>query len=87
MTLDDFRGEVRPCTCKPQGDEACTMCRGRHFVAQCLSCLGKGQTEENMAGGPGTMKSTCNICGGTGTLPATKAQYETQEAKKGTVKV
>jgi DnaJ-class molecular chaperone len=62
------------------------MCRGRNFVAQCLGCNGKGQTEEKMAGGPGQMLSTCNICGGTGTLPATKAQYEAQEAKKEEVK-
>lgn len=86
MTLDEFRGDIKPCTCDPQGDLACMMCRGRNFVAQCLGCNGKGQTEENMAGGPGTMKSTCNICGGSGTLPATQAQYEAQEAKKEEVK-
>ena len=81
MTLDDFRGEVKPCTCDKTSELACTMCRGRFFVAKCLSCLGKGQIEENVAGGPGTLKSTCNICGGTGTLPATQALFEAQEAK------
>lgn len=50
----------------------CERCKCRGYVAQCLACLGKGQTEVPVAGGSGLMKSTCSTCGGGGTFPINK---------------
>ena len=80
MGLEEFRGEVRTCGCKPNEEMACTFCRGRNYVAKCKACDGKGQNVVPVAGCSGTMSSTCNICGGTGTLPANKPEEVAEAA-------
>ena len=75
-----FHGQVRECSCglyqhpENERERACTFCLNRGFVAECTACDGKGQLIEKMAGGPGTMKATCNACGGIGTFPARKPE-------------
>jgi hypothetical protein len=82
--ISKHHGEVSPCTCgtysakdgsvNPErtGQRACNICFGRGFVAECTRCGGQGQIVENMAGGPGTMKSTCIACGGIGKFAVNK---------------
>ena len=71
--ISRFHGRVTKCDCgladNPSRDSlrVCAFCFGRAFVAECLHCDGKGQIEEKVAGSAaGTMKSTCNACGGIG---------------------
>lgn len=70
--ISHYHGEVTLCACglydhpEKQGERACKLCFGRGFVAQCTACGGQGQIEQDLAGGPGKMKSTCIPCGGTG---------------------
>lgn len=70
--IQQYHGEVTKCGCgiadQPAGnsERACRFCFGRGFVAECNSCGGSGQLDQKMAGGPGTMKSTCIPCGGVG---------------------
>lgn len=77
-SISQYHGEVSECSCgiyrspEKQGQRACTHCFGRGFVAQCKACNGKGQVEQDMAGGPGKMSSTCIPCGGTGSFGVNK---------------
>lgn len=85
-TIQQYHGEIRPCSCgaydaktgkvnpEHSGQRACSLCFGRGFVAECKKCAGLGQLSENMAGGPGTMKSTCIACGGTGSFATNKPE-------------
>lgn len=72
MSIQQYHGEISPCDCglyehpEKTGERSCRICFGRAFVAQCTACEGKGQVEQKMAGGPGTMKATCSLCGGVG---------------------
>ena len=76
--ISQYHGAVRKCTCgladNPErvGERACPQCKGRGFVAACKACDGKGQVEQDMAGGPGKMKSTCIPCGGSGLFAVNK---------------
>lgn len=78
-TISQYYGEIRKCTCgladlgdKPrQSFRACPICFDRGFVAECLACNGKGQCIATVNGADpslGTMKSTCNACGGQGSF-------------------
>lgn len=78
--ISKFHGQVRKCTCGKADNPAkesmrcCSFCFDRGFVAECTSCDGKGQVMEKMAGGPGTMKSTCNACGGVGVFAVNRPE-------------
>lgn len=85
--LSDFYGEIRKCDfCKiadgatPEG--SCKHCFGRGYLAKCMNCDGAGQKEEPMAGGPGSMKSTCGPCGGTGAFGVQKPDYWDADQEK-----
>lgn len=74
-----FHGKVSKCTCgkadQPAREsmQACKFCFDRGFVAECLSCDGKGQISEKVAGAQsGVMNVTCNCCGGIGTFAVNK---------------
>ena len=92
MSMQKYHGEISKCSCgiadapEKQGERACRLCFGRGFVASCRECDGKGQVEQKMAGGPGTMKSTCIPCGGAGLFavpkPADWAEPVKEEAKE-----
>ena len=70
--LQQFKGEVRKCTCgladdaSKIGERSCKFCFNRGFLAACTACDGTGTFTAKMAGGPGTMSSTCIPCGGSG---------------------
>jgi hypothetical protein len=70
--ISAYHGEVSACSCgiyehpERTGERACRACFNRGFVAVCTACDGQGQIEQKMAGGPGTMKATCSLCGGGG---------------------
>jgi hypothetical protein len=76
--ISKYHGRVSKCDCglydhpERQSDRSCKICFGRAFVAECTGCDGKGQVLETMAGGPGTMKATCNKCGGVGRFGVNK---------------
>ena len=77
MKISDFHGAVSKCPqCtndNPETPMSCARCFCRGFLAQCLRCLGKKQIEEPVAGAAkGTMKSTCEICGGKGEFATNK---------------
>lgn len=80
MPLSDFYGEIHECPhCKVAKNAAdipersCTLCFGRFFVADCMGCDAKGFVEEPVAGAAaGTMKATCNKCGGKGVFAVNK---------------
>jgi len=77
-SISRFHGPVSPCGCgmyehpEKQSERACRLCMGRAFVAECLSCEGKGSVMQNMAGGPGTHTATCSACGGQGSYGVNK---------------
>lgn len=79
--ISRFHGQVRKCSCgladqpAQQNLQACRICFGRGFVAECLGCDGKGQCIASVNGSDptlGTMKSTCNACGGVGSFAVPK---------------
>ena len=95
--ISKYHGEVSVCECglyeKVKGENAviphpekqslraCGHCFGRGFLAQCKACNGKGQVEQDMAGGPGKMSSTCIPCGGKGSLGVKQpADWKTAKA-------
>lgn len=74
-----YRGEVRPCefcknsTLPPELRVHCKFCLTNGYVAQCLKCDGSGSIKaiapwDNSS----EHHSTCDICGGSGVLPARK---------------
>ena len=93
-TIRKYHGEVSICNCgcydkkkgevDPEhgGQRSCGICFGRGFVAACTRCGGKGSITENMAGGPGTMGSTCIACGGVGRFGVNKPEDWTDEQPK-----
>jgi hypothetical protein len=80
MKLTDYHGPVSKCTmCLPAVNihkQFCQTCFGRGYVALCLNCDGKGKTRVAVSGSIGEMDSTCNLCGGKGTFPASEAAYK-----------
>jgi hypothetical protein len=77
MKLSDYHGAVSRCdrctNWDPTQPMSCSKCFCRGYVAACLACEGKGQVEEPVAGAAkGTMKSTCNTCGGKRSFPVPK---------------
>lgn len=69
MTIKDLHGAVTRCTCtnwNPETPTSCKWCFSRGYVAECLSCSGKGMKEEPVAGASGKMSVTCASCGGSG---------------------
>lgn len=74
-SISAFRGKVSLCSCTnhdPAKPVGCNRCYSRGYLAECLGCMGTGQKEEPVAGGNGTMKSTCPICGGSGSMGVNK---------------
>lgn len=86
--ISQFHGEVSKCGCgladhpENMGARACQFCFGRGFVAACTACEGKGQIDQKMAGGPGTMKSTCIPCGGVGSFGVNRPADWPEEVKE-----
>lgn len=86
-SIAKYHGKVSKCTCGKADQPAresmrsCSFCFDRGFVAECLGCDGKGQISEEMAGGPGFMKSTCNACGGIGKFAVNKPADWVDEPK------
>lgn len=83
--MSDYYGEVSVCrNCKNAEGiaEDCKHCFSRGYLAQCMNCNGTGQFEAPMAGGPGTMKSTCAPCGGTGHFGVNKPEGWVEEPAK-----
>ena len=78
--LTDYHGPVSKCTlCLPAVNihrRFCQNCLDRGYVSLCLGCDGKGKNRVPVAGSMGEMDSTCNLCGGKGTFPSSKAAYE-----------
>lgn len=77
LKITDFRGKVSKCSCtnsNPATPMSCNRCFSRGFLAECLRCMASGQIEEPVAGGNGTMKSTCAVCGGSGHLGVPKPE-------------
>ena len=75
MPISDYKGKVSKCFCTnadPATPMPCERCFCRGYVAECLACLGKGQTDVPVAGGSGMMKHTCLMCGGKGTFSINK---------------
>ena len=76
--ISQFHGQVRKCHCgivdhpEKVGERACKACYNRGYLATCTACNGDGQITQAMAGGPGTMKSTCSSCGGAGSFGVNK---------------
>jgi hypothetical protein len=72
--LSDFKGEITPCHCTnkdPRQPMDCKHCLCRGYLAQCLACNGKGQITVPVAGAQsGDMRSTCHLCGGSGSFPS-----------------
>jgi len=76
-----YRGPVRPCEhCKNATlpgplQTFCKFCFTRGYIAQCLKCDGSGTVKAvDPWGSNSLVGSTCDICGGTGTLPANKPE-------------
>jgi hypothetical protein len=80
MKLTDYHGPVRKCEmCLPAINihkQFCQWCMSRGYLATCLACDGKGKTRVPVQGSIGEMDSTCTLCGGKGTFPASKAAYD-----------
>ena len=86
--ISDFHGKVSKwsaCRNAEGQEQSCGICFSRGFVAECMGCEGRGHRIENMAGGPGTFKSTCPACGGRGTFGVNKPAnwVEPESAIKG----
>ena len=86
--ISQHHGEVSKCPCgiidhpdTPNSEKACRQCYNRGFIAKCKACDGQGQIKAAMAGGPGTMSSTCIPCGGTGSFGVNKPADWVEEAK------
>ena len=85
IEISKYRGSVRVCEhCDRPNVPAdlrgfCQFCLSRRFLATCLKCDGKGMITET-APWDGTTKhsSVCEICGGSGSLPANKPEVETK---------
>jgi hypothetical protein len=82
-----YRGPIRPCEfCRnatlPLALRAhCKFCLTNGYVAQCLKCDGTG-TIKGIAPWDNSSEhgSTCDICGGTGVLPAREPETVTAAA-------
>lgn len=77
MDLRQFHGVVKKCeTCtNPDLPMDCRRCFCRGYLAVCLNCSGTGQITSDVAGSAsGTMRSTCDKCGGTGFFSARKPE-------------
>lgn len=77
--LTKYYGVVRKCEmCLPKVNvhgNFCSWCFGRGYLATCLNCDGKGKLTVPVAGSVGEMESTCTLCGGKGTFPASEKLY------------
>ena len=58
---------------------SCKFCLTNGYVAKCLPCHGSGTTV-SVAAWDGVSKhgSTCNSCGGLGTIPARESEFRAQ---------
>ena len=78
--ISSYHGRVSKCKCgiaddaSKMSERACRQCFARGFVAECNACDGTGKTMQKMAGGPGTMSSTCIQCGGIGMFGVNKPE-------------
>lgn len=86
VNISQYRGPVSRCRMCRNSDPAalpeqkgfCKFCLGFGYVAACLNCDGKGLVGGgNVWGNAGKSDyhSTCNICGGTGLIPAKAADF------------
>lgn len=77
--LTKYHGPARKCEfCLPAVNihkQFCQHCMSRGYLATCLNCDGKGKLRVPVAGSLGEMDSTCTLCGGTGTFPASEKQF------------
>lgn len=80
--LTKYYGDIRKCEmCLPAVNihrQFCTWCYGRGYLATCLNCDGKGKRRVPVGGSIGEMDSTCDLCGGKGTFPASEKMFLAQ---------
>jgi hypothetical protein len=88
--ISQYHGKISECSCgihrhpEKQSERSCRFCFGRGFVAECTACEGKGQLTTCVNGTDvklGTMKATCNCCGGVGLFGVNKPADWADEVK------
>lgn len=82
-SITEQKGEITPCKmCKnsslhPTKRLHCKWCLTHGYTAKCLTCDGTGRETAGAVwdGGKSKHSSTCNTCGGVGTIPARLGEY------------